>query len=163
MAWGALRGFRAGLVVEVVSTVGLIVALVAALAFMDAGADWLRTTFPQVPSLPPFAAFAVIFLLVFWGIGQLALVVRRTLHLTALGTLDRFGGAALGVVKSAVALSLLLWALGAVGVSIPTDYTVGTVVYPRLVTLGTTVADTVAVVFPAVRSWIEEMLTAPRP
>ncbi|SDK67461.1 membrane protein required for colicin V production [Catalinimonas alkaloidigena] len=157
LTWGAYRGFQAGLIVEVVSTLGALVGLVVAFALMDWGTALLAPYAEKIAFLAPFAAFIIIFLVVFWGLNRLALLLRDVIRLTLLGWLDRIAGALVGILKSLLTLGLLLWAAQLVQLQLPTDYTEGTFIYPFVATLGPAVAGWLTTTFPALQEWIKSL------
>lgn len=109
LAIGAYSGYRRGLFVGIISIVAFFVAIILAFHLMDWGAELLAAKVENLTFMLPFVAFLIIFLAVVLSIRGLAYVVKKTLDLTILGSLDSVAGSVLGVLKTGFALSLILW------------------------------------------------------
>ena len=136
LLYGAYTGYRKGLLLELVNTIGLLAALIAGFMLLDIGVHFLRPFFPKAGMLLPVAAFIVIFITVLWALRRLAYAVRKIVRQTLFGTLDAAAGGALGLLKIAFSVSTLLWAAGLIGLKLPRSYTDGTFIYPVLRTIG---------------------------
>lgn len=120
MIMAAYRGFQKGFLVELISTLALIVALFLTLWLIKAGfADALQTT--DIPKAGPFITFIVIYVVLVFLIIGLGQLLKKVLSFTFFDTLDDFIGMALGVFKYLFALSFLLAMLTYVGFIDPTD------------------------------------------
>jgi membrane protein required for colicin V production len=101
-------GFRKGLLKEVVSIIGLVVAFWAAMMYTKAAAG-------LVPRLSLPAREAVAFLAILIGVFlvfQLAgFLMRKLIRASPLAILDRLGGVALGLLKGGLLLSICLLVL----------------------------------------------------
>ncbi|MFD2034102.1 CvpA family protein [Belliella marina] len=109
LAIGAYSGYRQGLFIGIISIVAFFVAIVLAFHLMDWGAEVLATKIENLTFMLPFVAFLIIFLIVIIGIRSLAFLVKKTIDLTVLGSMDNIAGSVLGVLKTGFILSLLLW------------------------------------------------------
>ncbi len=109
LAIGAFSGYRQGLFIGILSIVAFFVAIVMAFQLMDWGAEILATKVDNLTFMLPFIAFLIIFTGVVLIIRGLAFLVKKTLDFTILGSLDNVAGAVLGILKTGVLLSLLLW------------------------------------------------------
>ncbi|MCH7413463.1 CvpA family protein [Belliella sp. R4-6] len=109
LAIGAYSGYRQGLFIGVISIVAFFVAIVLAFHLMDWGADILASRIENLTFMLPFVSFLIIFLIVIIGIRSLAFLVKKTMDLTILGSLDSVAGSVLGTLKTGFLLSLLLW------------------------------------------------------
>jgi membrane protein required for colicin V production len=85
------------------------VAIILAFHLMDWGAEILAEKVDNLTFMLPFVAFLIIFLVVILTIRGVAYMVKKTLDLTILGSLDSVAGAILGIFKTGFALSLILW------------------------------------------------------
>jgi membrane protein required for colicin V production len=99
-------GLWRGLVFELMSLAGWIVAYLAAHALAPDVAPWLPIGAPGTV-LPLAAAYVVVFVatLVLWGLG--ARLVRLLLRSTPLSGVDRLGGGVFGAVRAAVLMLAL--------------------------------------------------------
>ncbi|MCH7403687.1 CvpA family protein [Belliella kenyensis] len=109
LAIGAYSGYKQGLFVGVISIVAFFLAILMAFQLMDWGAEMLATRVENLTFLLPFISFLIIFLIVLLSVRALGLLVKKTIDLTILGSLDNVAGAILGFFKTAFVLSLLLW------------------------------------------------------
>ncbi len=147
LLWGAYQGFRKGLVMELVTILAFILGITIGFMFMDWGIDLLK---PHISdeSIVPYISFLLIFGLVLFGVISLGKVVKRIVKVTMMGFADRAGGVIFGLLKWAFALSILLWLSEKAGVQIPDNMTEGSLIYPKLLSYGPFIIDTVASIFP---------------
>jgi len=108
---GAVKGFRRGLVLEVVSLLAFVLGLVGGLALLSDVIPLVRHYVGEAFGLLPLVAFLLVFVLITWGVHLLGGVVKTAVHLTPLGMLDHLLGGAAGVLKWLLGLSLLLYGL----------------------------------------------------
>jgi len=103
-----LKGFFRGIIVEVLTLVGLVVAYVIALREMSTVAGWIERAV-HLPSLISTAlGFFMIFLLIVLFFRWVAGAVRRITQWIFLGWIDRGGGMLFGIFKGALIVSLLI-------------------------------------------------------
>ncbi len=148
------QGFRRGLVVELVATVGLLVVLVATVWGLGTVTVWLQPWLPEGFRFLPFVAFLVAFLIGWWGLQILAWGLRGLLRLTLLGLFDAVGGALLGLAKAAATLSLLLWLGAKYGLPMPAA---DAVLYPQLLYLAPTLLEAFSQYLPFLRGLFEQL------
>jgi membrane protein required for colicin V production len=105
---GTIVGYRKGLVRQVLELVGIIASFILALLLAGALAVFLeeRTPVPYSPAL--VIAFILIFIGGTIGFHFLALMMQKIVRMSLLGWVDRFSGAALGLVTAMVISSLLI-------------------------------------------------------
>lgn len=106
---GAYSGYKQGLFIGILSVIAFFIAIILAFKFMDWGADFLALHVKNLSFMLPFIAFLIIFTAVVLTIRLMAMLVKKTLDFTILGSLDNFSGAVLGILKTGFMLSLLLW------------------------------------------------------
>lgn len=103
-----LLGFRKGLLKEVVSIIGLVVAFWAAMRFTKAAAGLVpKHSLPAREAV----AFLVILVGVFLLFQLMGFLLRKLIRASPLAILDRLGGVALGLLKGGLLLSLCLLVL----------------------------------------------------
>ena len=108
IAYGAVKGFFKGLIIEAASLLALLLGVVCALLFSSALNDLLATYFKDA-SLPPAGViFIGIFIAVIISVNLLARLITKVLKMAALGFVNRVFGALFGGLKFALALSALL-------------------------------------------------------
>ena len=133
---GAYRGFRKGLLIEVVGIAALIIAVIGGFKLLHVGMAFLSTHFGNFSHLVPYIAFILIFVAILVLINLLGRTVKKALDLTLLGSLDNFAGALLGVLKWAIAISIFLWLTHTVGFHIPEETRHASLIYPLIEPLG---------------------------
>jgi membrane protein required for colicin V production len=120
---GVYEGYKEGLFIGILSIVAFIFALIFAFHLMNWGADFLSQRMDEMTYLLPFIAFFLIFLGVILIIRGLAFLVKKTMDLTILGSMDNIAGAILGFFKTVFILSLLIWIADSFSFSIPENWT----------------------------------------
>ncbi len=109
--WGAWRGFRHGLIYEILMIIGLILGLYLAFKF-SGWINKLLTGFLQSDHAAiPFVSFALIFVAVLLMMVLLARFLETILKVTSLNLFNRIAGAAFGLFKFALVVSVILWSL----------------------------------------------------
>ena len=108
---GAYRGYKKGILLEGIAIVGSVVAIIAALHLLPQSTAWLADHFGSGNNLLPILAFLLTFIVIMVAATMLGRLLKSVIHLTPLGFADDVLGAALGVVKWAFMISLLLAAL----------------------------------------------------
>lgn len=112
---GAVKGYRRGLVLEVVSLLGFVLAAVGGLSLLSAAVPLVRHYVGDAFGLLPLLSFALVFVAIMWGVHLLGGLLKTAVHLTPLGVLDNLLGGAAGVIKWVLGLSLLLHGTGLAG------------------------------------------------
>ena len=112
---GAVKGFRRGLVLEVVSLLAFVLAVVGGLSLLSAAVPLVRHYVGSAFGMLPLVAFALVFVAIMWGVHLLGGLLKTAVHLTPLGVLDNLLGGAAGVLKWILGLSLLLHGTGLAG------------------------------------------------
>ncbi len=110
LAVSVISAFVKGFFVEVFSLVGVIVGLFLAAANYATFAPWIERVVEN-HEVANLIAFVVIALLVMVAAGLLGRVFRRLLRGVGLGIVDRLLGAAFGLVKGVVVVTLVLMAI----------------------------------------------------
>lgn len=114
LLWGAIMGFRKGLILELASLAGLFLGIWGAMHFSDFTATYLSDWLEVSPSLISLSAFLLTFLIIVIAIYLLAKMIDKTLKLAALGPLIRITGAIFGLIKYALVITVLLYAFEAI-------------------------------------------------
>lgn len=108
LLYSAWKGFSSGFIVSVLSLIGLIAGVYVALYFSGFARDFLSDNFNLSGMYLKTAAFAITFLAVVIGIHLVAKIIEKMLSAAALGPLNKLAGAAFGVVKGALVVSVVL-------------------------------------------------------
>lgn len=170
LAWGAWAGFKKGLLVEVVSTVALMVAVIAGFRFLDQMSIWLKPHLPDAGKALPVISFLVLFFAIIFGLNYLAKVTRKVLNYTIFGTFDKIGGAFLGATKVLISVSAVLWFAGFIGLSLPASFSEKSLLMPVAKQAGGIGYRFLAGLLPlrdnpgqALSDWFNKQTEAPKP
>lgn len=108
---GGYRGYKKGLLREVVAILALVVGVLAGLTFLVEGSAFLSQVLNTYGRVLSVVSFLLIFLCTVVFITLLGRVMKTVVDLTPLGYLDGIVGALLGVLKWAFVISLSIWLL----------------------------------------------------
>lgn len=112
--WGFYKGITRGLVFEISTFVGLLLATFAAVKFTDFLSTYLRTEYGWESEYLPHAVFAILFILVLLLVYLLAKWLTYVIGKIKLGWANKLLGAAVGALKFAFIVSAILFVLNAV-------------------------------------------------
>ncbi|MEM6843170.1 MAG: CvpA family protein [Bacteroidota bacterium] len=150
---GAYRGYRKGILLEAIAIVGFVVAIIAALHLLPQSTAWLTDQFGSENSLLPILAFLLTFVAIVVAITMLGRLLKSIIRLTPLGFADEILGAALGAIKWAFVLSLLLAALDWAEIEI--DSMQDSQLYGLLRPFSSLVINQIILWFPAMEEMVE--------
>jgi membrane protein required for colicin V production len=121
---GAFNGYKKGLLMEIVGISSFVIAIVLGFKFLSIGASLLEGFLgaSTIKSISPYLSFIVIFFPAIFIIRKLGMLMRKTLRLTFLGTLDGVLGALLGGLTGLFGISILLWVVLKTGISLPQEW-----------------------------------------
>ena len=112
LALGLWRGLQTGALMQVVGTVGWVLAFVLATAVMGPLGDAAAASLGVSGRVAPLLGFIVAFGVVVAGLTAAAHTLRKVLKAIKLGALDALGGAALGFIRAVFGLSVFLRVTG---------------------------------------------------
>ena len=112
LAFGLWRGVKTGALMQIVGSVGWVLAFVAATALMAPVGEVTAASLGVSPRTAPVLGFIVVFGAVVAGLTVAARVLRKTLEAIKLGALDTAAGGAVGALRAAFGLSVTLLATG---------------------------------------------------
>ncbi len=134
LAVGTVKGYRRGLVLEVVSLLAFVLGVVGGLSLLSAAIPVVRSYLGELFGLLPLVAFLLVLVGIMWGVHLLGSLVKTAVHLPPLGVLDHLLGAAAGTLKWLLGLSLLLHGTALAGLPLLAPrLTAGSVVLPWVV------------------------------
>lgn len=154
---GAIEGFRKGFLMSVLGLVGFIVAIILAFYFMDFMADWLAENVDSLNIGYPIFAFFLIFvgtMLVINGVGWM---LKKTIDMVLLGSLDKAAGLMLGVVKVAFFLSLFFYLTNMFDLDLPKDWTRKSETMPYIEPVVPFVVDLMEPSLPVIEETLQKM------
>lgn len=118
--FGAYRGYKKGILLETVALIGFVLGIIVALHLLPQSTAWLMEQVSSESNLLPIAAFILTFVAVVVAASLVGRLLKSVIHLTPLGFADEILGAALGLIKWAFVLSLLLAALDWANIEVET-------------------------------------------
>ncbi|WP_031526168.1 CvpA family protein [Dyadobacter crusticola] len=135
LLWGALHGYRKGLLIEIIGIAGFAVAMVLGFKFLGLGMEVLTPYFSDnmAKKILPYIGFSAIFFPTIFLLNQFGYMIRRSLRYSILGTFDSFAGAMVGVFTWVFGISVFFWLVNMIGVKIPAHRTDETYLYPLVV------------------------------
>ncbi len=169
LLWGAVHGYKKGLLIEIVGIIAFVTALVVGFKFLGLGMEILEPhiTAELARKILPFMGFAVIFFPTIFLINQLGYSLRRTLRYSILGSLDSLAGGAVGLFTWVFGTSVFFWLLTTIGAKIPEHRTEGTFLFPIVVPIAPVVIAKAVEWIPAgsrmIKAWKEEYLNGGAP
>ncbi len=111
LALGAWQGFRHGFLQEVSQVVGLIIAFIAGVLFMQPVGQAVSLSLGLSPRVGPLVGFLLVFVLGLSLIAVLGKAIQWLLGVTRLGVVNRLLGGIVGGVKVLLLLSAFFWLL----------------------------------------------------
>jgi len=128
---GVVKGYRRGIVLEVVSLLAFVLGVVGGLLLLNSAIPVVRGYLGELHGLLPLVAFLLVLVVIMWGVHLLGGLLKTAVHLTPLGVLDNLLGAAAGGLKWLLGLSLLLYGTSIAGLPLlPAGVRAGSVVLP---------------------------------
>ncbi|MFQ5571869.1 MAG: CvpA family protein [Rhodothermales bacterium] len=116
LAGGLFMGYRSGLIKQVLSFVGLIVAFVLSLSLMQGVGAMAAGSLGISEKIAPLVGFVIVFLAVQVGVFALIRLAEGLVGVLRLTSLNRLLGGGVGAFKAALILSVVFLVLGYLGV-----------------------------------------------
>lgn len=108
LIWGAFKGFKKGLIIEVASLIALFLGVWGGVKFSSISAKYLSEMFSISEKIMPLISFAVTFIVIVIAVFTLAKLLQKLIKMVALGLVNKITGAAFGVLKFALIISVIL-------------------------------------------------------
>ena len=158
LLWGAVNGYKKGLMIEVIGIVAFVTAIVLGFKFLGLGMELLEphTSARLVRKALPFLGFAVIFFPTVFLINQFGYWLRKSLKMTLVGAMDNFAGAVVGIFTWTFGVSVAFWLLSSMGIKFPEHRTEDTYLYPVIVPVAPVVIAEAVELLPSGHRLIEE-------
>ncbi len=154
IAFFGYRGFKNGLVQEVLGIVGIILGVFLSFQYMHSVGEHLRPYLTEYETYIPFIAALLIFISTLVVVNIIAYVASKLLEAIQLSFINRITGLSFGALKSGIAISALL--LVAAGFNMPSqDVREQSVSYSYVIYLAPWAYDTVASVYPGAEDFVE--------
>ena len=119
LALGAMGGFKKGFILEIITLLALILAVIGGFHFLHWGMSVLTDNFQLSGRFLPFLAFILIFVGIVAIMNAIGQALKKIIHMAFLGGIDRIAGAVLGAIKFVFLFSILIWVFQVFGVGMP--------------------------------------------
>jgi membrane protein required for colicin V production len=106
---GAVRGYRRGFLVSLLSVLALILGVIGAYSLLQWGMSLLLEYFQIHGKILPYVSFLLLFVAIVALVHVAGRFLKKAIDLTPLGVADNAAGSVLGLVSWCFALSFLLW------------------------------------------------------
>ncbi|MCF0053861.1 CvpA family protein [Dyadobacter sp. LJ53] len=169
LLWGALHGYRKGLLIEIIGIAGLVIAMILGFKFLGLGMEILTPYFSDsvAKKILPYVGFSAIFFPTIFLLNQFGYSIRRSLRFSILGTFDSVAGGMVGVLTWVFGISVFFWLVNAIGVKIPSHRTDDTYLYPLVVPVAPTLITKALTLMPSgtelIKEWKREYLDDDKP
>ncbi len=105
----AWNGFKKGLIVEISSLIALVLGLYMAFYFSDFAAQMLNDLFAINEKYVALFSFLITFVVVLFLVLTVGKIIQKFIDILLLGFLNKLAGAAFGILKGALLLSILIF------------------------------------------------------
>ena len=127
---GAWSGYRKGFIMALFSFAAILLGAWGAYKLMDAGQRYLSAHFQISGNFVPYLSFLIIFIAIIIGVKLVGRIIRSSIEGTAIGDMDQWLGAGLGIIRYTLIASVLLLALERLDLGLPDSWTTGSVIFP---------------------------------
>lgn len=154
IAFFAYRGFKNGLIREVLSIVGIVLSVFLTFRYMDEAGTYIQPYIENNAAYVPFIAAFIILIGTLVAVNIVAVLARKLLETIQLNFINRATGLAFGALKCGIIISALL--LMAAGLNMPSqEVREESTSYPYIICLAPWAYDTVATVYPGAEDFAE--------
>jgi membrane protein required for colicin V production len=157
MALGAIGGFKKGFILEIITLLALILAVIGGFHFLHWGMSVLTDNFQLSGKFLPFLAFLLIFVGIVAIVNAIGQVLKKVVHMAFLGGVDRIAGALLGAVKFVFFFSVLIWAFQIFGVELPQHLQDDSFFYTYVVALAPATVEIFGFIIPATADLMDKI------
>lgn len=109
LLWGAINGFRKGLIIEVASLLALVAGIFGAAEFSVYTGEYLSEILNWSARAVQMTSFVITFIAIVLIVHLMARVLRKLIKIAALGIADRLLGILFGIIKYLVLVSVVLF------------------------------------------------------
>lgn len=141
------QGFSNGVIKEVLSILGIILAVFITFNYMDAASSYIQPLFEEETAFVPFLSGALLFIGTIAIVQFLAYMLKKVLQTINLNIINRLAGLGFGFLKSSIAISALLILLA--GFNMPSQQArTDSIAYPYIILVAPWAYDSVAALYP---------------
>jgi membrane protein required for colicin V production len=138
---GAVSGYRRGFLLELFFLLAIVLGILLGFKLMGAGVEYLTREFNADKAVLPYISFLVIFLIVIAAVTMIGRMIKNSVDKTFLGKIDAWAGSALGIIKFAFSISVIIWLLEALQYAPTEDWKEGSVLYPMAAQVAPTLSE----------------------
>lgn len=150
----AYRGFVNGIIKEVFSIAGILLAVFLTFELMDPTGDLIRPLFPENASYIPFVSGSLIFIATVAAVQLAAFLLKKFLETINLNVINRISGLVFGFLKSSIVVSALLLLLAGFGFPAQQSRN-NSLTYGAVIHVAPVAYNTVATLFPGAGDFTE--------
>jgi len=154
---GAYSGYRKGFIMEVVSLLALILAVIGGFHFLHWGISLLHEHFNLSGRFMPVLSFILIFAAIVLVVNLVGKILKKVAQMAFLGGLDKVVGAILGGPKWVFFLSLVVWAFQVFGVEIPEHLQEKSLFYSYIIGLAPATVEIFSYLIPASANLLDKI------
>ena len=149
LAIGAFSGFRKGFILEIITLLALILAVIGGFHFLHWGMSVLTDNFQLSGRFLPFLAFLLIFAGIIAIVNAIGQALKKIIHMAFLGGIDKIAGALLGALKFVFLFSILIWVFHVFGIELPQHLQDDSFLYTYVEALAPATVDLFGFIIPA--------------
>ncbi len=155
LLFGAYKGYKTGLLMELVTLLALIIGIIGAFKLLHNGVEFLSKHLEVSDTVLPFISFILIFIIIVILVNILGKSLKKILDMTLLGSFDNLVGSIVGILKWAFGISVIFWLLNSFNLGFPASVTDGAYLYPVVQAFAPKVIDWLSVIFPVLEGFVE--------
>ena len=155
--FGAYNGFRKGFILEVLSVVAFILAIIGGFKLLHWGMDVLDDHFSINGHLLPYISFIIIFVGIIVLVNLLGKTLKKIVEMALLGPVDKIAGAIVSAIKWAFGLSIIIWLTDSFGVSFFNNWAEDSVIYSYLLPVAPVVVESISALLPFAQDLFESI------
>jgi membrane protein required for colicin V production len=147
VAYLGFKGFQNGFVKEILSIVGIILAVFLTINYLEAATNFLSQFWTLEAGTASFAAGVVVFASTLIATQLIVYLINKVLEAAALSVVNKLAGLTFGALKAGLFVSLILILLA--GFNMPKQETrENSITYSYLIGLAPASYDVIAVIYP---------------
>ena len=154
---GAIGGFRKGFILEIITLLALILAVIGAFHFLHWGMSMLTENFQLSGRFLPFLAFVLIFVGIIAIVNMIGQALKKIIQMAFLGGIDKIAGAVLGALKFVFLFSILIWVFQVFGIEIPQHLQDDSFLYTYVVALAPVTVELFSFIIPATSNLMDNI------
>ncbi len=154
LAYAAFRGFKNGLIKEVLGIAGLILAVLLGFNLITPASEFITTQWGLDGETVPYLAFGLVFIITLVVVSVISFVLDKIVKLVFLSVPNRIFGCVFSSLKMGIILSIALIFLS--GFNFPNrDVRDASLTYPYVLSIAPLAYDAVAKIIPGVSNYKE--------